>query len=100
MTRATRLVLAVSAAGAIAAGAYVQLLPSVRQPLVAEAPYGADIGRETSCATLRQWYAPHYNVWRGGVKDGHKTQVKPERLAMEAILERIGWLEERGRCGG
>lgn len=101
MTRAPRrFILAVSAALAIAFAAYAQHTPYANQPLVAEAPYGADIGRETSCGVLRARYQIDHNVWRGGVKDGHDQAVEPHLIAMRMVLRRLAWLESRGRCGG
>lgn len=100
MTRAWRLVLATSAVLAIAVAAYAQTTPYANAPLVAEAPYGAEIARETSCGSLRQRVSLEWNVWKGGIKDHHRAEVQPNLEAIVAALERIAWLEERGRCGG
>lgn len=101
MTRAIRrFILAVSAALAIAAGATAMHTDYARRPLVAEVPYGADIGRETSCGSLRFRYGVEHSVWKGGVRDGHDQAVEPHLAAMRAILRRIQTLTDQGRCGG
>jgi hypothetical protein len=97
----TRLILAASAVLLLAAFGIAQASSYARRPLVAEvAPYGAEIAREISCGSLRQRFSLELNVWKGGVKDGHRAQVQPHLEAMVATLERLAVLEERGRCGG
>lgn len=58
------------------------------------------VANMTGCGDIRQAYGQYHSVWKGGVKDGHDTQVEEHLAVMRALLRRLAWLEERGRCGG
>ena len=58
------------------------------------------MARSTRCGDLRRTHVLSYQVWKQAVKK-HDTAGDQAHLAMmRATLERLAWLEGRGRCGG
>ena len=106
MTRRVRLAVTVaSAVLLVAAFGIAQATDYARAPLLPTpaTDHQADldaVARSTRCGDLRARYGVEHSVWKGGVKDHHRAEVEPNHQMMVAILERLAWLEDRGRCGG